>query len=201
VRIVAGSARGTRLVAVPPGVRPLSDRAREGVFASLGSRVEGTEVLDLFAGTGAIGIEALSRGAAHSTFVERSGPALAALRDNLAKTHLADRGHVVAADVLAFLAGLPPGDRPGAAGGPFGLVFLDPPYELGGPDLEDALQHLADGWLAGEWTVALTRGRRTTVKGNPNPVIQLHLPVHWGVAKELRYGDSLVTLFREVAWA
>jgi 16S rRNA (guanine966-N2)-methyltransferase len=172
-------------VPVPAGVRPLSDRAREGVFASLGARVEGADVLDLFAGTGAIGIEALSRGAARSTFVERSGPALSALHQNLAKTHFADQANVVPAEALAYLGKPQPG-------GPFGLVFLDPPYELGSPDLDDALQRLTQGWLADGWTVALTRGRQ-----NSNPVI----PLHWVAARQLRYGDSLVTLFREVEWA
>jgi 16S rRNA (guanine966-N2)-methyltransferase len=172
-------------------VRPLSDRAREGLFASLGPRVEGADVLDLFAGTGAIGIEALSRGATHTVFVERSGPALAALHQNLAKTHVADRASVVSADVLTLLReGFL--RKPELAGGPFGLVFLDPPYELGTPDLDDALRRLAEGWLAEDWTVALTRGRK-----NPNPVI----PVDWVTARQLRYGDSLVTLFREVGWA
>jgi 16S rRNA (guanine966-N2)-methyltransferase len=173
-------------VAVPEGVRPLSDRAREGLFASLGAEVDGAHVLDLFAGTGAIGIEALSRGSAQSTFVERTDPALAALRENLAKTHLAERATVVSADVLAFLRG------PKPTGGPFDLVFLDPPYELGTPQLDEALQELVGGWLRAPWTVVLTRGKK-----NPNAVI----PLHWHAARQLRYGDSLVTLFREVGWA
>ena len=173
-------------MAVPEGVRPLSDRAREGLFASLGAEVEGAHVLDLFAGTGAIGIEALSRGSAHSTFVERSGPALGALRENLTKTHLAERATVVSADVVAFLRG------PEPTHGPFDIVFLDPPYELGPPHLDEALQHLVGEWLRAPWTVVLTRGRK-----NPNLVI----PLHWHAARQLRYGDSLVTLFREVAWA
>ena len=143
-------------------------------------------MLDLFAGTGAIGIEALSRGAARAIFVERSAPALAVIHENLAKTHLAGRASVVSADTVAFL------NKSRPAAGPFDLVFLDPPYELGAPDLDGALHRLADGWLAGAWTVVLTRGRK-----NPNPVI----PVDWVTARQLRYGDSLVTLFREVGWA
>jgi 16S rRNA (guanine966-N2)-methyltransferase len=83
VRVIAGTAKGTRLAAVPPGVRPVSDRAREGVFSSLGELVSGAAVLDLFAGTGAMGIEALSRGAAAAVFVERSPRAIASIRQNL----------------------------------------------------------------------------------------------------------------------
>ena len=173
-------------MAVPEGVRPLSDRAREGLFASLGAEVEGAHVLDLFAGTGAIGIEAISRGSAHSTFVERSGPAIAAVRENLAKTHLAELATVVPADVLTFVR------SPKPTHGTFDIVFLDPPYELEPPHLDEALKHLADAWLRAPWTVVLTRGRK-----NPKPVI----PLHWHAARQLRYGDSLVTLFREVGWA
>jgi 16S rRNA (guanine966-N2)-methyltransferase len=185
LRVVAGSAKGTKLASVPEGVRPLSDRAREGLFSSLGERVVDAEVLDLYAGTGAIGIEALSRGAAGARFVESSRAALEALRANLTKTRMLDRADVVASEVDRFLGAGPQGRR-------YGLVFLDPPYELGSPALDLALARLADGWLSEGFTVVLTRGRKSS-----NPVI----PLHWVSARQLRYGDSLVTLFREVAWA
>jgi 16S rRNA (guanine966-N2)-methyltransferase len=184
VRIVAGSAKGTRLAAVPAGVRPLSDRAREGLFSSLGDRVEGARVLDLYAGTGAIGIEALSRGAGSATFVEMAGPAVEALRENLAKTRLGHLATVIASEVGRFL------DTASSKGG-YEIVFLDPPYELGAPDLDRTLAGLEGGWLEKPWTVVLTRGRKSSM-----PVI----PLHWEAARQLRYGDSLVTLFREVAW-
>jgi 16S rRNA (guanine966-N2)-methyltransferase len=187
VRVIAGSAKGVRLGAVPPGARPVSDRAREGLFSSLGDRVVGAIVLDLFAGTGALGIEALSRGAEHAVLVDRSGRATAAVRDNLARARLAERATVRQAEAQAFLA---QAERPEA---PFDLVFLDPPYDLEGPELERVLAALADRWLAAEgWTVVLTRGNRSST-----PVI----PVDWAVARRLRYGDSLLTLFQEVRWA
>ena len=84
MRIIAGTARGVRLGRVPHGVRPVSDRAREGLFSSLGDRVPGAEVLDLYSGTGALGIEALSRGAERATFVESDRASAAAVRANLA---------------------------------------------------------------------------------------------------------------------
>jgi 16S rRNA (guanine966-N2)-methyltransferase len=172
---------------VPPGVRPVSDRAREGVFASLGTAVPGASCLDLYAGTGAMGIEALSRGADRCTFVERSRSAVAAIRDNLERTHLGPLAVVRTADVARFLRAQR-GERPG-----FDLVLLDPPYDTPSTEVADRLGDLDAGWLAPEgWTVVLTRGHR----GDPPA-----LPVHWAVRRTLRYGDSLLTLYREDRWA
>src|SRR3954462_550231 len=105
MRIIAGSARGARLGPVPPGVRPVSDRAREGLFSSLGDRVLDAEVLDLYAGTGALGIEALSRGAKEATFVESDRRAVAAVRANLSRVGLEAQARVRHRPVLAFLRG------------------------------------------------------------------------------------------------
>lgn len=119
MRVIAGRLGGRRLRA-PRGLatRPTSDRVREALFSALGD-LYGTRVLDLYAGTGALGIEALSRGAAHATFVESAHPALAALRDNLAALDLAGVSRVVAQPALRAAAAL---------AGPFDLVFADPPY-------------------------------------------------------------------------
>jgi 16S rRNA (guanine966-N2)-methyltransferase len=157
------------------------------MFSSLGDVVLGARVLDLYAGTGALGLESLSRGAAGATFVERSAPALAAIRDNLERAHLEDRGSVVGSEVGSFLRN---GDAPE---GGFDLVLCDPPYELGTPEVDDVLQELSARWLSDHGgTVILTRGRQSST-----PVI----PLHWVVARQLAYGDSLVVLFREVRWA
>jgi 16S rRNA (guanine966-N2)-methyltransferase len=187
VRVIAGIAKGTRLGSVPRGVRPVSDRAREGMFSSLGDVVLEARVLDLYAGTGALGVEALSRGAAEAMFVERSAPGLAAIRDNLGRAHLEDRASVVGSDVGSFL-------RNGyVPQGGFDLVMCDPPYELGSPELDDVLHELNTRWLSDSgWTVVLTRGRQSST-----PVI----PLQWVAARQLAYGDSLVVLFREVRWA
>ena len=181
MRVIAGSAKGVRLSKVAEGVRPVSDRAREGVFSSLGSRVEGACVLDLYAGSGALAIESLSRGATHATLVERSKPALAAVRANLDLAHVADRATVVDSDVADFLV------RNDKMGADFDLVFVDPPYEVGPPDLDRVMEAITRGPLAANATVVLTRGTRSST-----PVI----PVDWAVARSLRYGDTLVTLFR-----
>jgi 16S rRNA (guanine966-N2)-methyltransferase len=181
VRVIAGTAKGTRLAPVPPGVRPVSDRAREGVFSSLGDLVPGASVLDLFAGTGAMGIEALSRGASRAVFVDRAPRAVATVRQNLDRTRLADRALVVRSDVGRFLED-PRGEHA------FGLVLLDPPYDFGGADLAATLARLAASRVLDDGaTVVLTRDSRSS-----NDVV----PVNWPVAKRLRYGDSVVTLFR-----
>jgi 16S rRNA (guanine966-N2)-methyltransferase len=123
VRVIAGELRGRRLVAPPgPTTRPTSDRVREATFNALTSlgAIEGAEVLDLFAGSGALGIEALSRGAARCTFVERDRAALGALRDNLGRCGLDDdRARVVAGDA-------------GSVTGRWDLALLDPPYAFDG---------------------------------------------------------------------
>jgi 16S rRNA (guanine966-N2)-methyltransferase len=119
MRIIAGEF-GSRRIVVPSGdvVRPTSDRARESVFAALGD-VTGSEVLDLFAGSGALGLEAISRGAAHCVFCERDARALRALEANIAALDVGARSTVVRGDALRRLEAL---------GGPFDLMFLDPPY-------------------------------------------------------------------------
>ncbi len=121
MRVIAGEAKGRPLVAVRGGrTRSATDRLRETLFAILEPEIGGARVLDLFAGAGTLGIEALSRGAAHATFVERAATALDALRRNLAATgYGVDRADIHAANVLAFLDGL---------SGPYDLVFCDPPY-------------------------------------------------------------------------
>jgi len=150
MRIVAGAARGRRLV-VPPGdsVRPTADRVREALFASLAPRLPGASVLDAFAGSGALGLEARSRGAARVTFVERERRALEALRRNIAAVGLGDTT-VIAADVLRAV-------RDGAlAGAPFDLVLLDPPYALS-EDLVGGLLHDLVPLLTDDATVVLER--------------------------------------------
>jgi 16S rRNA (guanine966-N2)-methyltransferase len=180
MRVIAGSAGGTPLVAPAKGTRPVSDRAREGVFSSLGARVDGAVCLDLFAGSGAMGIEALSRGAEACTFVDKSRSAAAAIERNLAKTHLQDRAVVVTRDAAAFLEH-PPGS------GDVDLAFVDPPYEHAGPPFDRILERLASGWLRGDdWTVVVTRGHKASLPG---------LPLHWTTRRQLRYGDSLLILY------
>lgn len=123
-RVISGSARGVRLAAPGPGSRPLADRVKQALFAMLEPDLEGAAVLDLFAGSGAGGIEALSRGATRATFVERDAGAARVIAENLARTGLAARGRVVRRDAITWLAA-PDG---AATDGPFDLVLVDPPY-------------------------------------------------------------------------
>jgi len=179
VRVIAGSAKGLRLAPVPDGTRPLADRAREGLFSSLGEAVRGARVLDLFAGTGAVGIEALSRGADRAVFVDPSSAAVRTVRENLRRTGLADRGTVVRRDALRFVL-----DGPGR----FDVVFLDPPYATSANVLDPVLGGLADrGVAVGGSLVVLTRSSRSYT-----PVI----PLHWLADRRLSYGDAAVLVFR-----
>lgn len=183
MRIVAGSAKGVRLASVPRGVRPVSDMAREGLFSSLGPAVEGARVLDLYAGTGAMGIEALSRGAESAVLIERNRLAIRTIRENLERTRLAGRADVRQGEVTRMLMG---DDK---FGGPFDVVLADPPYAAEKEEIASVLAGLARGWLVSRgWTVALTR---------PKGAAEPDRPVHWLAARRLSYGDTLVLIFQE----
>jgi 16S rRNA (guanine966-N2)-methyltransferase len=185
VRVIAGTAKGTRLGPAPVGARPVSGRAREGVFSSIAQDVPGSRCLDLFAGTGAMGIEALSRGADTCVFVDRSRHAEATIRDNLRRTGLDRRSQVVLEDAAAFVNT--------TTGGPFDLAFVDPPYDLDQGRLSGVLAALGDRRLLSEaGIVVMTRGHKGPWPG---------VPVHWAARRHLRYGDSLVIVYQEVGWA
>jgi 16S rRNA (guanine966-N2)-methyltransferase len=186
LRVIAGSARGRRLVA-PEGdsVRPTKDIAREAMFSALDARgaLDGAHVLDLYAGTGALAIEALSRGAATAVLVEQDRAALAAIRTNLqvlepglpilepglrsagsasGRAGTGSRAEVVARDVRRFLAAGPP-ER-----APFDLVFVDPPYETADDIISEQLGALmGPGWLASGAIVSVERPRRHPVVPPP----------------------------------
>lgn len=137
MRVITGSARGMRLGELKgSATRPTTDKVKEAVFSAIQFEIEGTRVLDLFAGTGQMGIEALSRGAESAVFVDSRREAAQLVRDNLTHTRLSDRAQVVCGDALGYLA---------AAQRPFDLIFLDPPYatEL----LDRALARIAEAGL------------------------------------------------------
>jgi 16S rRNA (guanine966-N2)-methyltransferase len=125
-RVIAGSARGVRLAAPGPGTRPLTDRVKQTLFAILDPDLDGASVLDLFAGSGAGGIEALSRGATRAVLVEHDAGACRVIAANLARAGLGDRADVVRSEVLAWLGRAA---RAGAGADRFDIVLLDPPYE------------------------------------------------------------------------
>ena len=123
-RVIAGTARSVRLEAPGEGTRPLGDRVKQTLFAILEPALRGATFLDLFAGSGAAGIEALSRGAAHATFVERDAAAIRIINANLQRTGLAERATVIRSEVLAWLR-----DPARTAEPRSDLALLDPPYE------------------------------------------------------------------------
>jgi 16S rRNA (guanine966-N2)-methyltransferase len=175
MRIIAGSRKGARIVA-PKGrdTRPTGDRVREAVFNLIGP-LEGASVLDLYAGSGAMGLEALSRGAAHVTFVESDRDALRAIERNLAKLGLAG-AEVVAGEVGRRLA------ADAAQGRRYDLVLIDPPYRM----LEDALAKLARHVAA-----VVTDDGLVVVESDARENPELPLPLR----TSRRYGSSRVTLF------
>jgi 16S rRNA (guanine966-N2)-methyltransferase len=181
MRVIAGVARGVTLQTPRDRLtRPITDRVKETLFGILGQRVPDARVLDLFAGSGAIGIEALSRGAERATFVERGAPALAALRTNLERTHLADRATVVPGDVLAFL------DRDGARG--HDIAILDPPYEERA--ILAPLQRLAAQMELGG-TVVVKHFWRTAVP-EPTGLVQI---------RARRFGETTLTFLERTTSA
>ncbi len=179
LRVIAGEAGGRRLVAPKGDVRPTADRVKESLFASLGpERLEGAVVLDLFAGSGALGIEALSRGAASAVFVDKDRRAREALRTNLATTGYADRARVSQARVTAFLGRAATGDA-------FNLVFLDPPYDLDRAELSRVLEALDGSGLLDDPATVVIETRR-----DARPA----LPAEWTVGWTRTYGDTLLTV-------
>lgn len=185
MRIIGGSRRGLKLVEVGEGdaaahLRPTSDRVREAIFNLLvnahGNPVAGARVLDLFAGTGALGLEALSRGAAEVTFVDDGAKSLALIRANIAKMRAEGETRAIRQDVLRL------GANPGA---PYGLVFLDPPYGKGLGEQALAAARKG-GWLAPGAMVVWEEGGAVVL---PDGLTQVD---------QRKYGDTVVTLLKVV---
>jgi 16S rRNA (guanine966-N2)-methyltransferase len=174
VRVIAGAAKGRRLKS-PPGdaTRPMMDRVKEAIFSSLGAAVHGTRVLDLYAGSGSLGLEALSRGADSATFVEWRRDVARVLRENIEMIGLG--GVVIAEKVEDHLK------KPGI---PVDLAFVDPPYDLALPSVEQVLglltRRLADG--------AIVVLHRRVGTGEPA------LPPGVEATGRRRYGDAEVTM-------
>lgn len=161
-RVIAGKAGGRRL-SVPGGMstRPTSDRAREGLFATVLSEtgpLGGKRVLDLYAGSGAVGLEALSRGARHVLMVESDSRAVAVIKANIAAVRLP--GATVAPGRVERVLARPPGPEGGSEGG-YNLVFADPPYAVSDAEVARVLGMLPQGWLAADALVVVERATRS----------------------------------------
>ena len=171
MRISGGDARGIKLK-VPKGVRPASERVRLAIFSSIASHIPDANVLDLYCGSGAYGLEALSRGASSGVFVDDDGTALAACRANASAIGVADRVHVKKAPVERYLAR--------GRDGVFDLVFIDPPYRAT-PDL-----HRLAALLAADALVVLEMRWRDEPPPEADGLV---------VAADRRYGDTRVLTF------
>ena len=181
MRIIAGSARGRRLKAPDTrGTRPATDRVREAVFSAIGAFVEGCDVVDLYAGSGSFGLEALSRGARSAMFVESGRKALDALRANIKATGLGP-ADVSGLDVGGWLVDA---DRAGAR---FDLVFMDPPWDQPSSTMTDQLA-LLDGLVTSGGEVVVSR-RHTDPEPEP--------PKTWRVAANKRYGDTRIIRYEK----
>jgi 16S rRNA (guanine966-N2)-methyltransferase len=188
-RIIAGSARGRRLAVPPSGTRPTSDRVREALMSALEHELGsfgGASVADLYAGTGAVGLEALSRGAAHALLVDKDRPAVATLTANVATVGIP--GAVVLGDDVVRLAGSAP---PALAKAPYDLVFADPPYDVADDVVEQVLAGLAaHGWLADGALVVVERAR-------PRRGEMFAWPDGYEPGKDRKYGE---TVLRTALW-
>jgi 16S rRNA (guanine966-N2)-methyltransferase len=175
MRVVAGTFKGQRLESPRRLTRPTADRVKEALFSMLGP-IDGLDVLDLFAGSGALGIEALSRGAARATFVDSDGAAIRAVRSNLERLGV-ERARVVRADALAFLRGA------GRRGERWDLVLCDPPYRLA-HRLGEPLGRLLLRVLAPE--------ARVVCESSSKHPLDLRL----ALLTERRYGDTRIAIYR-----
>ena len=178
MRVITGLARGRKLLE-PMGMetRPTTDRVKEGIFSSIQFEVEGRRVLDLFGGTGQMGIEALSRGAAHCTFVELHKPAVGIIRENLMRTDLTDRAQVIQGDALAFLS---------RCRETFDLIFLDPPY--GSDLLKKAVEMIT--------TIDIVSEHGIMICENGSGVGWPEVSLPYRLQKVYRYGKIKTALYR-----
>ena len=181
LRVISGSAGGLHLKSPKRhALRPTQDRIRQVIFSSLAELVPGARVLDLYAGTGSFGIEALSRGAASATFVEQDREAVDCIRDNLAHCHL--QGDVRQADVATFLAGPPPAE-------PYDLIFADPPYckQRGLLD-EDPLLASLIGYISASGRFIWEHYAQQQLKSAGN----------WEAVRQNSYGETGLTFLRPI---
>lgn len=182
MRIITGKARGIALKA-PKGelTRPTADRVKEAVFSMLQFDIEGRRVLDLFAGSGQMGLEALSRGAAEAIFVEKSKEALSVIKDNIQKTKLTDSATVIASDYLDFIKR--------SRGKSFDIIILDPPYALG--LYKTALNAMLDcDMIKPSTLIVCESGTEEIFEGD------VRLTNSFCVTKQSKYSKSFITILR-----
>lgn len=177
MRVISGTARGRRLKELPGmDTRPTTDKVKESLFNIIQFDIEGRKVLDLFGGTGQLGIEALSRGADRCTFVDTNRQAVAVMRENVAMVGFGDRATVQQGDAMAFLSGCRE---------KFDLIFLDPPYQT--QLLENGIQAVA------KFDILSEHGIMVCESALEKPLPELDVPYEKG--KEYRYGKIKLTVY------
>jgi 16S rRNA (guanine(966)-N(2))-methyltransferase RsmD len=188
MRVISGQSKGRKLRAVPGDkTRPITDRVKQALFDILSGDVVGSHFLDLFAGTGSVGIEALSRGAKQAVFVEQSAAAVRVIRRNLETTQLANRARIVRADVFAFLS------RPRVEEAPFDFVYVAPPQHRG---------------LWADTLLALDAETHPLLSNESLVIVQIHpkehtlLPLtHLALTDQRHYGSTLLCFYEPLASA
>jgi len=177
MRVSGGKGRGRKL-RVPAGarVRPTSDKVKQALFNIIGDRVQGAAFLDLYAGAGGIGIEALSRGAGRAVFVDTSGDSADCIRQNLDNMGFAERAQVIHADVQAFL---------NKHGGTYDIVFLDPPYAM---DLGPLLEQIGDARIVKADSLVIAEH----FKKQPSP----ERAGRFILDREKQYGDTVLAFYK-----
>lgn len=179
MRVITGTARGRKLGQLQGmDTRPTTDQVKESIFNIIQFDIEGRRVLDLFAGTGQLGIEALSRGAAGCTFVDQRKEAVALVRSNLKLCQLSDKARVVQGEGLGFLS---------TVREPFHLIFLDPPYKA--ELLENALKKIAEIDMLTENGIIICE--------SPADKVLPELPQPYQKGREYRYGKIKITVYRK----
>lgn len=181
MRIIGGEWKGRRIKA-PRGMatRPMRDFVREAVFDMLGGRVRGARVLDLFAGSGSLGLEALSRGAAEAVFVDRGGEPVRVIQENLDILGK-DRGQVIRAEILDFL------HRYSPPGKPFDLIFIDPPFRIGVNYRQEVLNKLKEGGFLGPSSMVVMEAPLRSPVPEPPPGLQFR--------ERRKYGETAVDVY------
>ena len=181
MRVIGGAFRGRKLTPLKgKSIRPTADRVREALFNIIGRKTIDANVLDLFAGTGALGIESLSRGAARAVFVEQASSSLAIIHKNISLCKIEEKSKIIQWDILKNLNCLH------SYQGCFNLIFIDPPYNQ--QMAEPALRHLASGRLPAPDAIAV-------VEHNPAQGVQSPVP-EWIAIDQRRYGRTQLSFFR-----
>ena len=181
MRIITGSARGTKLVSLEgEATRPTSERAKEALFSMLAFEISGREVLDLFSGSGQLALEALSRGADRATLVDSAPAAIRVIRQNVEKTHMSQKAEVVQSDCMTFL-------KRADAAKQYDLIFIDPPYAK--RLVPDILNTILMRGLASEHAIFVCESEENDIfEGNDE------LRAHFEIRKVQHYAKAVVTI-------